>query len=113
MYNRPNIPKAFTIPYILSPMRTYTFPFGRTTFWFSTVTTEGRLHVVQKGIRSGLAFFSIAEPAAGSIMYFQNLSALNSYCTDTGASMADVIAGDWPELGFALPPAEAPIKKGN
>src|SRR5690606_7509068 len=77
------------------------------------VTTEGRLHVVQKGIRSGLAFFSIAEPAAGSILYFQNLSALNSYCTDTGASMADVIAGDWPELGFALPPAEAPIKEGK
>jgi hypothetical protein len=36
-------------------------------------------------------------------MYLQNLTALADYCEQTQTSCAEVVGGDFPELGFALP----------
>lgn len=80
----------------------------------SRITLKGEIHVTQTGSRSGLQYFSIRKPATGSVFYFQNLTALNSYCETTHTSLADSVGGEWPELGFALPPAtEMPLKKGE
>lgn len=67
---------------------------------------QGKVHASQVGIRSGLLYFSMEKPALGSVFYFQNLSALNDYFEATHTSAADTVGGEWPELGFALPPAK-------
>ena len=59
--------------------------------------------MAQVGTRSGLLFFSITRPAATTVMYFQNLSSLNRYCEQTKCSSAEVVGGQWPEIGFSLP----------
>ncbi len=75
---------------------------------------NGRMHINQEGTRSGLLFFSITRPQAGSILYLQNLTALNDYCEQTKTSCADVVGGNWPELGLALPPTkQEPLKAGK
>lgn len=67
---------------------------------------EGRIHISQNQTRSGLIYLSTDQPDAGSLMYFQNLSALGDYCQETETSLSDVVGGRWPELGFALPPTK-------
>ncbi|MBK1438473.1 hypothetical protein JHJ32_00610 [Parapedobacter sp. ISTM3] len=64
---------------------------------------EANIHVEQLGLRSGMVYFSITEPAEGSALYLQNLTALNNYCADTGTSVAGTVDGKWPEFGFAPP----------
>ena len=65
---------------------------------------HGKVHVSQVGTRSGLIYMSTTQPAAGSLLYMQNLTALGDYCQQTETSCGDVVGGEWPELGFALPP---------
>ncbi len=65
---------------------------------------EGTIYVNQMGTRSGLQYFSLDEPEAGAVLYFQNLTALNHYARATETSLGDTVGGTWPELGFALPP---------
>lgn len=67
---------------------------------------EGEIHAHQVGPRSGLLYMSMTKPKTGSLFYFQNLSALSDYCEDTETSVAETVGGHWPELGFALPPAQ-------
>lgn len=79
-----------------------------------TLLPEGQLHVHQTGLRSGLLYLTMDTPKTGSMFYFQNLSSLNPYFEETGTSGKDVVGGQWPELGFALPPTkERPIPAGN
>jgi hypothetical protein len=73
--------------------------------------TAGKVHVSQVGTRSGLIYMSMTRPKAGSVLYLQNLTALTDYCQQTETSCAEVVGGEWPELGFALPPAkDKPLK---
>jgi hypothetical protein len=65
--------------------------------------TEGKIYVKQVGTRSGLIYFSLTNPKAGSVLYLQNLTALNDYCEQTQTSAGGTVGGEWPELGFALP----------
>jgi hypothetical protein len=65
--------------------------------------SEGIVHARQVGPRTGLAYFSLTRPRAGSVLYFQNLTSLNDYCKQTETSLSDTVGGEWPELGFALP----------
>jgi len=65
--------------------------------------TAGQIHTSQVGTRSGLIYLSLTRPNAGSILYMQNLTALADYCQQTETSCGDVVGGQWPELGFALP----------
>ncbi|HVW15311.1 MAG TPA: hypothetical protein VHB54_15880 [Mucilaginibacter sp.] len=66
--------------------------------------TAGQVHVSQVGSRSGLLYFSMTRPKAGSLLYLQNLTALADYCQQTETSCANTVGGQWPEMGFALPP---------
>ncbi|WP_433303418.1 hypothetical protein ACQP2F_11950 [Actinoplanes sp. CA-030573] len=63
----------------------------------------GRLYAQQEGLRTGCVHFSVTRPFTGTVFYFQNLTALNDYAEQTHTSLADVVGGSWPEMGFALP----------
>jgi hypothetical protein len=65
---------------------------------------EGEIKVSQVGTRSGQLYFSLTRPKAGSVLYLQNLTALADYNQETETSAGDSVGGEWPEIGFALPP---------
>lgn len=64
---------------------------------------KGNVEAAQRGPNSGLVYFRLDEPALGSVLYFQNLTALNPYFLATGTKPLGVVGGIWPELGY-LPP---------
>lgn len=70
----------------------------------SDIIAEGDIKVSQVGTRSGQLYFSFTRPRAGSVLYLQNLTALADYNQDTETSAGDTVGGEWPEIGFALPP---------
>lgn len=65
--------------------------------------SDGVVYAKQVGPRSGLVYFSLIRPNAGAVLYFQDLTSLNGYAKQTETSLADVVGGEWPELGLALP----------
>src|SRR5215207_1624421 len=65
--------------------------------------SEGVVYTKQVGARTGLIYFSLTRPRGGTMLYFQNLTSLNDYAKQTETSLADTVAGEWPELGFSLP----------
>ena len=67
------------------------------------LTVEGQVEAAQRGLNSGLSFFHIDKPAFGSVLYFQNLTALNDYFRATKTKPDAAVGGEWPELGY-LPP---------
>jgi hypothetical protein len=74
------------------------------------VNSDGEIHVKQLGTRSGLIYVSLKK--AGAFLYFQNLTSFADYNQQTGTSCADAVGGEWPEIGFALPPTkDKPLKK--
>jgi hypothetical protein len=70
----------------------------------SDILAEGEIKVSQVGTRSGQLYFSLSRPKAGSVLYLQNLTALADYNQQTETSAGDTVGGEWPEIGFALPP---------
>ncbi len=70
----------------------------------SDLLSEGKVMVRQVGTRSGQLYFSMTGAKAGSILYLQNLTALADYNQQTETSAGDTVGGEWPEIGFALPP---------
>jgi len=76
---------------------------------------EGNVIVTQVGARSGQLYFNLAHPKAGSVLYLQNLTALADYNQDTQTSAAETVGGQWPEIGFALPPTQKqkPVQAGK
>jgi len=70
------------------------------------VRAKGNIEAAQRGTTSGLVYFRFAEPAFGSVLYFQNLTALNPYFLATGTKPDGVVGGEWPEMGFQLPTPE-------
>jgi hypothetical protein len=75
--------------------------------------TAGKIHASQVGTRSGMIYFSVTRPKAGSVFYMQDLTSLNAYCEQVQASAGNTVGGQWPELGLLLPPAkDKPLKAG-
>jgi hypothetical protein len=76
---------------------------------------EGDIKVSQVGTRSGQLYFSLTRPKAGSALYLQNLTALADYNQATETSAGDTVGGEWPEVGFALPPTlkNKPLEAGK
>jgi hypothetical protein len=73
---------------------------------------KGEVYAHQEGTRTGFVYFSLAE--AGSVFYMQNLTSLADYCQETETSAAEVVGGQWPEIGFSLPPAiKKPLPAGK
>jgi len=64
----------------------------------------GQVEAAQRGLNSGLCYFHVDQPAFGSVLYFQNLTALNGYFAATGTTPDGAVGGQWPELGY-LPPS--------
>lgn len=67
------------------------------------LAAEGTVEAAQRGMNSGLCFFHLDTPAFGSVLYFQNLTALNAYFAATDTKPDGAVGGEWPELGY-LPP---------
>jgi hypothetical protein len=65
----------------------------------------GRVDAAQRGLNSGLVYFSLDQPAFGNVLYFQNLTALNDYFRLTKTKPDGVVGGEWPELGYQPPTA--------
>jgi len=65
---------------------------------------QGRIHTAQAGTRSGIMYFSTNKPRECSVLYLQNLTALADYNEQTETSAGNTVGGEWPEIGFALPP---------
>ena len=89
----------------LLPSRDVTVPFWPRDL-HALDAPAGTVHTAQRGLRSGIAFASSAEPAAYTLFYFQNFSALTDYFEATKRSPADCVGGRWPELGYAPPAGE-------
>lgn len=70
----------------------------------SDVLAEGEIIASQIGTRSGQLYFKLTRPKAGSVFYLQNLTALENYNQATETSAGNTVGGEWPEIGFSLPP---------
>lgn len=84
------------------------------------IQTRGKVHAAQRGLNGGLVFLSLSEPCCGSLLYFQNLTALNEYFLATDTKPDGVVGGQWPELGYQPPtspdaknPPTKPLKAGQ
>lgn len=78
------------------------------------ISEEGTIHIQQVGTRSGLLFFSLPHPESTSVFYFQNLTALASYCDATKTSSGELVGGTWPEIGYSPPTTkEEPVPEGE
>lgn len=73
-------------------------------------SARGQVEAAQRGVNGGAMYVRLTEPDFGSLLYFQDLTALNPYFEATGTKPDGVVGGDWPELGY-LPPA--PEMKGQ
>jgi len=76
--------------------------------------TGGEIFYRQWGQGSGSLLASFLQPPTGTFFYLQNLSSLNPYFAYTHSSPKDRVGGEWPEMGFALPPSEEhPLPPGE
>lgn len=62
--------------------------------------TIGTVDASQRGLNAGLCYFRLQEPAFGSVLYFQNLTALNPFVAATKSKPDGAVGGEWPELGY-------------
>ena len=67
---------------------------------------KGNVEAAQRGMNAGLIYFRVDEPAFGSVLYVQDLTALNPYFLATGTRPDGVVGGVWPELGYQPPTPE-------
>lgn len=65
------------------------------------LTARGTVHTAQRGPRTGIVFATLTEPAGGTFLYWQNLSALNEYAQATHTTPAGRVGGAWPEMGYS------------
>ncbi|MGZ3233166.1 MAG: hypothetical protein ACXU7O_00530 [Croceibacterium sp.] len=69
---------------------------------------EGQVEAAQRGMNTALCFVRLEEPGPSTLLYWQDLTALNPYFAATGTKPDGVVGGEWPELGFRLPTATNP-----
>lgn len=81
---------------------------------------RGRVEAGQRGLNGGVCYLCLKEPAFGTALYMQNLSALNPFFIDTKTKPDGVVGGQWPELGYQPPsapngysPPVDPLKQGQ
>ena len=65
----------------------------------------GRVEAAQRGFNAGICYFTLDRPAFGSVLYVQNLTALNAYFAATQTKPDGAVGGEWPELGYQPPTA--------
>jgi hypothetical protein len=81
---------------------------------------RGEVEAGQRGLNAGVCYLSLEEPAFGTVLYMQNLTAINPFFKDTKTKPDGVVGGEWPELGYQPPgspngdsPPVDPLKKGQ
>jgi len=67
------------------------------------LSATGKVEAAQRGVNAGLIFFHVDEPPFGTVLYFQNLTAMNEYYRATRTKPDGAVGGEWPEIGY-LPP---------
>jgi hypothetical protein len=67
------------------------------------LTARGNVEAAQRGLNAGLVYFRLDGDTPSSILYLQNLTALNPYFNATKTRPDGAVGGEWPELGY-LPP---------
>ena len=78
------------------------------------LATTGTIHAAQRGLNTGIVYLSLTEPHFGSLLYLQNLTALNGYFEATGTTPDGRVGGQWPELGYEPPTSlDKPLPKGK
>jgi hypothetical protein len=76
--------------------------------------SEGIIYAQQRGPKGGFLFFSLTKPVSGTYLYMQDFTSLNKYFSYTKTTPEGSVGGEWPEMGFALPPSgENYIPKGR
>ncbi|WP_443749438.1 hypothetical protein [Asticcacaulis solisilvae] len=80
----------------------------------------GQVEAAQRGMNGGICYFCVQKPAFGSVLYAQNLTALNAYYVATKTKPDGVVGGRWPSLGYQPPtspmgyaPPEHPLAAGK
>ena len=68
----------------------------------------GRVEAAQRGMNSGLCFVRCEGGQRSTMLYWQDLTALNPYFSATGTVPDGAVGGEWPELGFRLPTSFGP-----
>ena len=81
---------------------------------------RGNVEAAQRGLNSGLLYWRIDGDTPGSLLYMQNLTALNPYYNATNTKPDGAVGGEWPELGYLPPtppqsgtPPVNPLRKGE
>lgn len=98
----------------LQPSGDLTVPFWPRDIFAFGKDPAGDIHIAQVGTRSGIIYASFKKPVNGTFLYLQNLSGLLDYNSDTETSAGNTVGGEWPEMGFSLPPAiNKPLQKGK
>lgn len=70
---------------------------------------QGKVEAAQRGLNSGVCYLRIEKPAFGSLLYFQNFTALNAGFNLTKMIPDGAVGGEWPELGYlASTPPQSP-----
>ena len=76
--------------------------------------TAGVIHAAQRGLNTGVMYLSLDQPRFGSLLYLQNLTALNDYFRATQTTPDGCVGGQWPELGYAPPISQTkPLPAGR
>ena len=75
--------------------------------------TKGVVQASQRGTNTGLLYVTLDQPRFGSLLYVQNLTALNDYFRITQTQPDGCVDGEWPELGYQPPPMSHPLPKGK
>lgn len=76
---------------------------------------SGEVLAAQRGMNGGLCYLTIDDPGFGTVLYFQDLTRLNSYFLATGSKPDGRVGGQWPELGYAPPLSvgDKPLRGGT
>ena len=67
------------------------------------LSARGNVEAAQRGLNGGLLYWRLEGGTPGSILYLQNLTAMNPYYNATRTRPDGAVGGEWPELGY-LPP---------
>ncbi len=81
---------------------------------YDPIPTRGSIFAAQRGPTAGFLYLALTEPAAGGVLYLQNLTSLNDYCQMMQVDPDSRVGGQWPELGYTPPLAErSPMTPGQ
>ncbi|EMD84210.1 hypothetical protein [Pacificimonas flava] len=63
----------------------------------------GQVEAAQRGFNTGSIYFRLTEPDFGSVLYLQDLTALNDFFAATKTKPDGAMGGVWPEIGYLMP----------